>query len=238
MEQLILADIDPRMVAAWKKQEIFARDPMVKIVCASFTDMKDYDCVVSPGNSFALMDGGVDYNLLNFFGWSLMTRTQKMILDCWSGEQPVGTSLLVPTENKEHPWLAHTPTMRIPPSNISTTNNAYLAMWGMLNATHQHNLSSSGGEEKKKTVIKSVLCFGLGTGVGRMSVDNAAQQMALAWKRYRQNCAAKSTCQDNVEEEKNHEGDFGRDGKSKFYLISWDSVLKNQRELHKAIAPL
>lgn len=174
MQKLILVDINADMCIAWKAY--FDTLPNVEIVKRRFEELPEFDCMVSAANSFGIMDGGVDLAITNFFGTSLMRRVQKYILDDYLGEQPVGTSIVVETDNKKHPFLAHTPTMRVP-LNIQHTDNVYLAMRAMLLAVRKHNQIA----EKK---INIVACPGLGTGYGRMPFTEAARQMALAYKTY------------------------------------------------------
>ncbi|MEO1290807.1 MAG: macro domain-containing protein, partial [Chloroflexota bacterium] len=91
-------------------------------------------------------------------------------------EQSVGTSFIIETNHDKHPFLAHTPTMRVP-LDIQHTDNVYLAMWAMLLAVHNHN-------KHHDHKIDNVACPGLGTGTGRMPFKEAARQMALAYKHY------------------------------------------------------
>lgn len=75
------------------------------------------ECVVSPANSFGLMDGGYDLVLTQWYGNQLQERVQKYIIENFYGEQPVGTSFIIPT-NKDNQYLIHTPTMRTPQAII------------------------------------------------------------------------------------------------------------------------
>lgn len=165
--KLILCDISSQLCYAWDK--FFKWEEDVVIMNKSFEDVEEYDCIVSPANSFGLMDGGIDKAITNYFGLDLMKRVQQSINVQYYGEQPVGTSLIVETGNAKHPYLAHTPTMRIP-KDINGTDNVYNAMRAMLIATIQH------GD------IKSVLCPGLGTLTGQMKPVEAAWQMYLAYQ--------------------------------------------------------
>jgi O-acetyl-ADP-ribose deacetylase (regulator of RNase III) len=155
---LILIDPYPSLCVAWREQ--FADLPNVEVVNGRFEELDAYDCMVSAANSFGLMDGGVDAAISRFFGEALMYRVQQRVIEEYLGEQPVGTSLIVETGHRIYPFLAHTPTMRVP-MPISSTDNVYLAMWAMLLAVRRHNLLS----EKQ---ISVVACPGLGTGVGQM----------------------------------------------------------------------
>lgn len=172
--QLILVDPKQALCNAW--EEYFAGLPRVEIVRGFFQDVPEFDCMVSPANSFGLMDGGVDAAITNFFGAQLMKRVQRHIVEDYFGEQPVGTSFIIGTDHDKHPWLAHTPTMRVPMS-IAHTDNVYLAMWALLRAVHQHN-------QQNEQKIERVLCPGLGTGTGRVPAKEAARQMSLAYKNY------------------------------------------------------
>ena len=49
-------------------------------------------CVVSPANSFGLMDGSYDLVLTEWYGNQLQERVQEYIIKNFYGEQPVGTS--------------------------------------------------------------------------------------------------------------------------------------------------
>jgi O-acetyl-ADP-ribose deacetylase (regulator of RNase III) len=172
--KLILADPNAPLFMEWK--EHFADLPNVDIVHGYFEHIGAFDCVVSAANSFGIMDGGVDAAITRFFGYALMQRVQQRILDEFLGEQPVGTSLIVETGKAKHPFVAHTPTMRVP-MPISRTDNVYTAMWAMLLAVRRHNLHAD-------QQIEIVVCPGLGTGVGQMPFREAARQMALAYRHY------------------------------------------------------
>lgn len=169
--ELILLDRNPFVVAEWKKQKVFTEDPRVKIICANLQDVdrelhkldscnldkvSTYDCLINSGNSFGQMDGGSDTIICEMFGWSLLTRVQESILKYWGGEQPVGTSLLVPlainATNTDRilsiddgvngsdsynsycgKWLVHTPLTRSPAQKFDEKmNSSYLALWGAL----------------------------------------------------------------------------------------------------------
>ncbi len=171
---LTLVDSNPQMCINWSKE--FAGLPNVEIVNGYFETIKRFDCMVSAANSFGLMDGGVDAAITRFFGESLMKRVQDRILNEFLGEQPVGSSFILETGQSEHPFIAHTPTMRVP-MPIGSTDYAYLAMKAMLLAIRSHNLVSN-------QRFEVIACPGLGTGIGRMRLEEAARQMALAYRNF------------------------------------------------------
>jgi O-acetyl-ADP-ribose deacetylase (regulator of RNase III) len=172
--KLILVDPNPSLCAAFR--HFFAGMPNVEIVPAFFEELAEFDCMVSAANSFGLMDGGIDAAIVRFFGDPLMDRVQQRILDDYLGEQPVGTCLLVESHHPKHPFVAHTPTMRVP-MDITGTDNVYRAMWAMLLAVRNHNRTS-------EPRINSVACPGLGTGTGQVPYPEAARQMALAYRNF------------------------------------------------------
>lgn len=172
--ELYLVDPNTALCMTWRAY--FEDAPRVTVINGRFQDLEAYDCIVSPANSFGLMDGGVDGHISAFFGEQLKERVQAHILSEYFGEQPVGTSFIIRTEHKHHPWLAHTPTMRVP-MDISRTDNVYLAMFAMLRAVHHHNKNGAG-------LIKRVVCPGLGTGAGRVPPKEAARQMELAYRHF------------------------------------------------------
>jgi len=173
--KLVLVDPLDEVCAAWK--EHFEELPGVKIVNGQFETLRAFDCMVSAANSFGLMDGGVDLSIIRFFGYELMDRVQERVLADYLGEQPVGTCFIIETGHEAHPYLAHTPTMRVP-MPVTRTDNVYRAMWAMLLAVRLHNRSS------KARTIKTVACPGLGTATGRMPPREAARQMAAAYRHF------------------------------------------------------
>lgn len=168
--------VDPNLGFYYACKELFEGLPNIEFVNGYFENLPAFDCMVSPANSFGLMDGGVDAAITNFFGTQLMQRVQKHIIEQYHGEQSVGTSFIIETNHPKHPFLAHTPTMRVP-LVIAHTDNVYRAMWAMLLAVHQYN-------ETQERKIEIVACPGLGTGVGKVPYKQAARQMALAYRNF------------------------------------------------------
>ena len=176
MFDLILINPELELCNAWIEE--FKEFPEVKILTGYFEEVQEFDCMVSAANSFGLMDGGVDLAIINFFGDQLEKRIQKFIIENYFGEQPVGTSFIIETLNEKHPFVAHTPTMRIP-MDINRTDNIYLAMKAMLEAVWHHNLN------KENKTIEKVVCPGLGTRTGRVPAKEAARQMKLAYRNFK-----------------------------------------------------
>ncbi len=173
--KLLLIDIQEGMCQAWEKH--FSKHEEVEIINDRFENVREYDCLVSPANGYGLMDGGIDLAIRNYFGMQLQYSVHKIIQKEYYGEQPVGTSFIIYTNNDEYPFLAHTPTMRVP-TDIRRTQNAYEAMFAMLRAVANYN-------KENKHPINKVLCPGLGTATGGMDFNESARQMYLAWKNFK-----------------------------------------------------
>lgn len=172
--EITLIDLQRELCIEW--QNHFEEFPNVNIVNGKFELVREFDCLVSPANSFGVMDGGIDLAIRNYFGMKIQHRVQKRIQNEFYGEQPVGTSIIVATGNEYHPFLAHTPTMRVP-TDISKTDNVYNAFFAMLTAVANYNKDS-------KARIEKVLCPGLGTATGRMPPKEAARQMFIAYRNF------------------------------------------------------
>jgi O-acetyl-ADP-ribose deacetylase (regulator of RNase III) len=173
--KLILVAPDADLADAF--QPYFAAFPDVEVVHNYFEWLPAFDCLVSPANSFGMMDGGIDAAITRFFGLDLERRVQRTILDDYLGEQPIGTSFVIETGHPQHPFLAHTPTMRVP-MTIKGTDVPYTAMWAMLLAVRKHN------HDRPDRAIKSIACPGMGTGIGQVPYAEAARLMALAYDHF------------------------------------------------------
>jgi O-acetyl-ADP-ribose deacetylase (regulator of RNase III) len=165
---------DPAMCEAFRAR--FDGLPAVRVVQGRLEDLEPHDCFVTAGNAFGLMTAGIDAAAVRFYGPPVMERVQHRIMDEYLGEQPVGTAFIVPTDNPSYPFLAHAPTMRVPGS-IEGTDKVYCATWAALLAVHAHNLTR---DEK----IETVAFPAMGTGFGGVPFDEAARQMAAAYRHY------------------------------------------------------
>ena len=157
---------------AWKAEclrEAFAGEP-VEVVCdefASFMRTHEVECVVSPANSYGLMDGGYDKAITDWFGDELQKRVQAYILEHFYGEQPVGTSFLIDIGNGQK--LIHTPTMRVP-ERILDSAVVYQCMRTTLMTALQHN-------------VQSIVIPVFGGRTGGIEADQAAKLMLLGYER-------------------------------------------------------
>jgi len=141
-----------------------------------FVSLPVFDCLATAGNSFGLMDAGMDLAVLKFFGLQLQEKIQRKIIEDFCGEQPVGTAFIVETGRLDHPYVVHAPTMRVPMS-IDGTDHVYLATWATLLAVARHNRTA----ERK---IETLVCPAFGAGAGGVSGVEVGFQMKLAWQHF------------------------------------------------------
>ncbi|MBY0458922.1 MAG: macro domain-containing protein [Gemmataceae bacterium] len=176
IENLWLVHPDAAMCAAFGRRCAGLRG--VRVVQSRFEELEPHDCFVTAGNAFGLMTAGIDAAVVRVFGEQIMTRVQQRILNDYFGEQPVGTAFVLPTNHAAIPFLCHAPTMRVPGS-IDGTDKVYCATWAALLAVQSHNTSHPEGER-----IETVAFPAMGTGFGGVPFDEAARQMAAAWRSY------------------------------------------------------
>lgn len=95
--QIYLLDINKEMTDAWHKYFDSSSVIIAHEDFATFMNKhSDIEAIVSPANSFGLMDGGYDKAITDYFGKQLMKDVQGVIMKDWYGEQPVGTSISIP----------------------------------------------------------------------------------------------------------------------------------------------
>jgi O-acetyl-ADP-ribose deacetylase (regulator of RNase III) len=174
IENLWLVHPEEAMCAAFRRR--FAGLRGVRVIRGRFEDLEPHDCFVTAGNAFGIMTAGIDAAIVRRFGEGLMQRVQHHIMDRFFGEQPVGTAFLVPTGDATLPFVCHAPTMRVP-GNIDGTDKVYTATWAALLAVQAHNTSS--GEK-----VETLAFPAMGTGFGGVPFDEAARQMAAAYRHY------------------------------------------------------
>ncbi len=180
--QIFLRDNNQAIAAEW--QSLFSDFADVNVSCGDiFAEgpWLDAEAIVSPANSFGFMDGGIDFVYSSYFGWGVSDKLRELLWTEYGGELLVGQAVVIDMRltnpNAEHkvridrmPYLISAPTMRVP-SDVSKTVNAYLAFVASLRVA-------------EKQGIKSILCPGLGTAIGRLSPQGCAIQMYEAYKHY------------------------------------------------------
>jgi O-acetyl-ADP-ribose deacetylase (regulator of RNase III) len=180
-----LRDLGVALVEAWRRE--FAGVASVEISHGDIFSRKSgpvaprdpidvtADAIVSPANSFGFMDGGIDAVYTYQLGAQVQETLRERLARDFGGELPVGQALIVPTGHRDIPWCISAPTMRVP-ALVADTPNAYLAFRAALLAVLAHNRGP-------EAPIRSILCPGLATAIGRMPVARCARQMRAAWER-------------------------------------------------------
>lgn len=165
--KLYLRDRKAELVAAWK--DFFRNESDVHVSQGDILDMRG-EAIVSPANSFGFLDGGIDAAYTERFGPGVQQELQTRIETWHGGELLVGQANFILTKDKNIPYLIVAPTMRVP-MDISGTVNVYLAFGAVLQIA-------------KEMSTESILCPGMGTGIGKMPPVICAKQMYMAWKRF------------------------------------------------------
>lgn len=146
-----------------------------------FRDLPDsFDCIVSPGNSFGLMDGGVDGIIKSYFkAIDICIVVQTKLLEEVGGIHQPGSCILVNTTNDNNSckYLAHCPTMIIP-MKIKDYSVIYWCIWHLLVSVHKHNKINEFNQ------IKHILCPCLGTGVGKVKYEYFIKLFKLALENF------------------------------------------------------
>ncbi|MEV0800085.1 macro domain-containing protein [Kribbella sp. NPDC050281] len=172
--QLLLVDLDAALVSAWR--DVFATqidEGVIEVQQGSLLDvLPEVDAVLTAGNSYGQMDGGVDRALASY--WPDVQRSVwAAVADEYHGYQPVGAASVVPTGGAPCRWLVYAPTMRVPmPLTGGMDIAVHDAFWAALLAVGRHSAANP---------VTRVAAPGFGTGYGRVPAGRAAQLMAAAY---------------------------------------------------------
>ena len=172
LEKITLIDSNSSLCEAWRNA--FSDYPEVDVLAGDYFQ-RDADAIVSPANSFGFMDGGLDLAIKEELGHKVEEDIQKVIVDKYHGEMPVGCAEIIETTNNRWKHMIAAPTMRVP-EHIGFTLNPYIAFRAILIAINTHN------KDDTKTPIKTLICCGLGTGVGSVTPTRCAGHMRAAYK--------------------------------------------------------
>jgi O-acetyl-ADP-ribose deacetylase (regulator of RNase III) len=164
--KLHLVDINTAVVRAWRTP--FKEFPEVWVQEGDLLSVA-YNAVVSPANSYGFMDGCIDAAYVRLFGSGIESQVQEVIARRPEGHLPVGASLVVSTGHARIPFLIVTPTMLMP--EATTSLDCYRAMRAVLRVAGWN-----------PELQRAVFCPALGTGVGAVSPDEAAMEMARAYR--------------------------------------------------------
>jgi O-acetyl-ADP-ribose deacetylase (regulator of RNase III) len=176
--KIYLRGINPELVKAWNaffkdKEDVDVSEG--DIFMMEEVQAGKIDAIVSPANSFGFMDGGIDFIYSSVLGWEMGDLLRQKLKIKHGGELLVGQAEAVRIHdiNPEAiiEWLISAPTMRVP-CDVSYTVNAYLAFKSVLKLAKEYEFTS-------------ILCPGLGTGIGNIPAHACAAQMHAAYDEYK-----------------------------------------------------
>ena len=175
--QIYLVDINTKMIESWEKY--FKYENNVNVICSdiyTFLVNKNIDCIVSPANSFGIMDGGIDLELNRYFSNNVNPLFQQMVINMviddrrYAGQIPLGEAALLKIGKK---YFIACPTMILP--ELLELNNDNIAtirkcMKNCLIKAMENN-------------IKSIFIPAFGAGTGGIPEDIVAQIMYDEYKK-------------------------------------------------------
>lgn len=160
--RLTLFDINKELCDEWEKE--FEGYSDVQVMNIALEELPSHQYLVTAGNSFGIMNGGIDLAVRNMFGVEIQDSVQWAGVEYFNGCIPVGATVTVETGNDKFPFLIYAPTMVVPmpiqPSNV------YLAMTSIL-INHRN--------------VDNIACCGLGTFAGQISPSVGARTMREAY---------------------------------------------------------
>ncbi len=150
-------------------KEYFGNTMNIGIVKCDLSQIKA-DCIVCPSDSYGLMENSISQRINKIIKIDNIIR--HAIDTVYFGEQPVGTCLILNTNDEKYRYVAHLPITRVQ-SDISKTYNVYIAFRALLTAVLQHNMCND-------NKIKTILCTPFGVWDGGMDTEESVRQMKLA----------------------------------------------------------
>lgn len=156
---IVLYDTNNELCEYWKFY--FKDEPDVTVQHKRLQNLES-EYVVTAGNSYGWMTGGIDLAVRQYFGQDIQDTIQSVILGLPGRYLPVGSSIVIETYNNYLPYLIYAPTMDIP-KRITKTDVFYVFA-------------------KLLEKFDSFACCGLGTGVGGVNYKDCAKAMYDAYK--------------------------------------------------------
>jgi O-acetyl-ADP-ribose deacetylase (regulator of RNase III) len=172
--RLLFFDNDAKLIDAYRNNITTASDipvQFVEIDVREITKTYNVTVIVSPANSIGFMDGGIDIFYMQLFP-GIQDRVQNRIksfdITTHLGRYylPIGSAVLVNTNDETCPLLACVPTMFLP-DDIRGLDNVY---WGIRGLLRLLDTSITIGD-----ILVAIPC--MGTGVGKLSGETSAKQV-------------------------------------------------------------
>ena len=189
--KIVLFDMNEQITEAWAREFDTMLGDNVRVFHGKLEDVPAADCLVAAGNSFGIMDGGMDAAMALQFP-DVVRNVQDAASTEFCGEIPVGQSVIVPTGDDTFRWMAYTPTMRFPraiaPELVYDAFRAALLAVrkfnseAMVEAINEAEDQGIDYDDMDVDLIESIACPGLGTNTGQVKPFTAAKMMRLAYE--------------------------------------------------------
>ena len=166
--KLVLVDTNPEMVKAWRKEFSDVNDVVVVPHTINIFNVRT-EAIVSPANTRGIMRGGFDAVLAKHFGEHTEMIVQNHLKENFNNSLvPIGDTAIVDMPTGNFDKLIIVPTMIHPGEDIKHSRNVFDASKGLFALLFDGD-------------VESVVCTGLGTGVGRITPEECARDMREAW---------------------------------------------------------
>ncbi len=173
---ITIFDINKDVVDACKVEFMYTN---VKCINECFENIES-DLVVTAGNSYGIMSGGIDLAVRKHLGWQIQDSVQNEIVWGHDGFLPVGKIVDVPVEtvhaNQDRydvPHLLYCPTMEKPGTLIDPEDVYFVACKIFRYVIYLQN---------KQLRKFSIAICGLGTATGGISAETFAEMIYRAYE--------------------------------------------------------
>lgn len=160
MIKIILYDINEKLIKAWERA---FNGTDVIILKTSFEDLTAH-AVVTAGNSYGVMSGGIDLSVREYYGTKIQDLIQHIIITEHCGKLIVGQSICVDTSDQYKKFLIYAPTMEYP-QQISPIDIFYVT-YKLLQSYNK---------------FPEIAICGLGTCTGNVKEEECAKAMRDAY---------------------------------------------------------
>lgn len=167
MIQLTLFDINKQVCIEWERAFVSFKH-RVNIVNKDLVDLEPHDILVTAGNSFGIMAGGIDYYVNKLCKFKVESLVQQAIDSYW-GQLPVGKFVTINIDKLtkgQFKVLVYAPTMKNPGERISP-KDIFTVFYPIIKTYRATNVS--------------IACPGLGSLTGGVPLNLVADEMQKAY---------------------------------------------------------
>lgn len=162
--KIILCDNNENMIYEWER--VFSNRENINCILGDYcktAENENVDALVSPANSFGIMDGGLDLYIQKFYlknNINIQDLVQEEIKRLFYGIQTVGSSIFIKNDFIN---LIHTPTMKVP-GQINDLNAIYFATRNTIICARENG-------------VKKIIIPAFGAGIGNIKYSIVARIM-------------------------------------------------------------